>query len=143
MVASAATTVVFYSFVPSWNAAVACFLSGILLDVDHFIDFYLRKKKALPAYEELVRFCMEEKEGRIYLVLHSYELTLLLWVSAFFFPNLVWIGFLFGMTVHLLLDQFFNDIHPLAYFWVYRAHYKFPHKVFFYKDFIKEYKKEL
>jgi len=87
--------------------------------------------------QELEKFCYTPTDGKVYLILHSYELLWALWgVALFVAPHPVWIGILLGMTVHVLLDQLFNRTHIFAYFWFYRAWFGFPHKVFYRDELI-------
>jgi len=138
VIISGITGIAFGYFMQSWLAFVSSFLGGILIDVDHIIDFYIRKKRISLSIKELENFCMKEKEGKMYLIFHSYELILALWLTAYFFPHVIWIGLLFGMSVHLILDQIFNNVYPWAYFGCYRAKHGFVQKVFFNEDFYEE-----
>ncbi|MEA3346558.1 MAG: hypothetical protein U9Q21_00520 [Candidatus Auribacterota bacterium] len=138
-IASGITSLVFMAISRSSMGAFACFISGIFLDLDHLIDYILRKKRICFRLSELENFCTNEKEGKLYLFLHNYELLVVLWVLTFlFFNHPIWVGLLFGMSVHLLLDQIYNQVHPLAYFWFYRAKAGFPQKIFFKEDYIKD-----
>ena len=142
VVASGITSAGFAFITQSLPGAVACFLSGIFIDLDHLLDFYLIKRKMCWSLRELHDFCLNIKTGKIYLVFHSYELMAVLWISAYFYPNSIWIGCLFGMSVHLLLDQVSNPIYPWAYFLLYRMQLGFPKKIFFHEDFIQELKNQ-
>src|SRR3989338_9530959 len=105
----------------SWTAAVFCFLSGVLIDIDHVFDYWAAKRRVFFSYEELVMFCGKEKEGRLYLIFHSYELLAAGWILYLFTqPSVVWLGFLIGVTVHLLCDQYYNDFRSFSYFLTYR-----------------------
>lgn len=131
-------TSVYYGYISRcWLGAAVCFLSGIFIDLDHWLDYCWLKKRICWSFKELEHYCYHsDKEERIYLWFHSYELLLVLWAVTFLvLPDSVWIGFVFGMTVHILLDQIFNGVYPWAYFWFCRAKYGFPHKIFFKKMF--------
>jgi len=134
-------TSAYYAYVSrSWAAAVVCFFSGVLIDLDHWVDYCWTKKKICWSLKELEDYCYHgNKEDKIYLFLHSYELLLVLWAAVFLFLNdPVWIGLVLGMTVHILLDQIFNGVYPWAYFWFYRAKHGFPHKIFFKEIFERD-----
>ena len=136
---SAAFSAGFGAATRSWTAAAACFLSGIFIDIDHVVDFWLARKKVLLSYSELHRFCGKEKLGRLFLWLHSYELLGLLWIGAWISGfNAVLVGIVSGMTVHLLADQFANPVRPLAFFLTYRIRHKFDKKYIFPKDYYDE-----
>ena len=92
------------------------------------------------SFKELKDFCLKDKSGKIFLIFHSYELMAVFWaVILYFHPSVVWFGLAFGMSVHLLLDQIFNPIYPLAYFLVYRMKLGFPKAIFFNEGLVKEF----
>ena len=138
IVASSVTAAWFGVTTQSPVGTIACFLSGIFIDLDHVLDFYIFKKNLPRSYKELKDFCLDPS-GKIYLFLHSYELMAFLWVVVFCFkPSVLFVGLLFGMSVHLLLDQLTNAIYPLAYFIFYRLKLGFPKVIFFRDQPVKE-----
>ena len=128
-------------FLKSWQAAAACLVGGILIDLDHLLDYCLHKKKMCWRYKDLYDYCIEEKQGRHYEIFHSYELLLILWLLILYtWFNEIFFGFVFGMTVHILFDQLVNDVYPLAYFLICRMKYGFPKKIFHLDDFLRDFK---
>ena len=112
-------------FLKSYPAALACFLSGVFIDIDHYLDYFLARKK-FTTYKELNEFCDHDTNWKLYLFFHSYELILLFWWAIFYWNlNLFWGGIAIGMTTHMICDQFANPIKPLAYLFIYRWKYKF------------------
>lgn len=100
--------------------ALASFAAGVLVDLDHFIDYYSDRGftiKIKDMYDSFVRM----EIGKLYLVLHSYELVIALWISAcaLSFPG-IWVAVAIGMTQHIILDQMTNPLTPLSYFITYR-----------------------
>ena len=130
-IASGITSAVFYAYSHSLPASLSCFLSGILIDVDHILDLCIYKRKLNFTIRDLFNFCEREKGGKLYLIFHSYELLAFLWVSiiAFHGPT-VWLGLAIGVSVHIFLDQVANPVRPWVYFLGYRL------KVGFVKEFI-------
>ena len=115
-----------YLYLRSWPAALGCFLSGILIDVDHHLDCYLSTKKFPLRYKDLAHFCATNVTGGLYLAFHSYELLLAFWGVIYFFQlDILWLGMAMGLTVHLLCDQFTNPLKPLSYFLLYRVKHGF------------------
>lgn len=118
---SLATSVLIYAWFRSLLAAVICFLSGILLDLDHILEYLTLKERKLSLkifyYSDLAK----EKE-RLYLIFHSFELILFLWWTIHKFSlNLFWIAFAIGISTHLILDLIRNPVKsPLTYFLFYR-----------------------
>ena len=110
---SAGVSLGFQAAMHSWPATLGCFLSGILIDVDHYLDFYLLRGKFPFRYKDLVDFCAFDKGKKLYLFLHAYEFLLILWFSILYFHlGKIWLGVALGLTVHLGIDQFTN---PGAY----------------------------
>ncbi len=81
---------------------------GFLIDVDHAVDYVLfeRQRDLRPA--SFLKYYVEGKAQRVVLILHSYELLVLLaalaWVTRI---DLIW-GWVLGMLLHLPLDIIFN-----------------------------------
>lgn len=109
----------------SMSNAVASFLAGILIDADHFLDYFLNygfSCNLRNIYEVLDKM----KINRIYLILHSYELLIIFWASIFLIPlNSLYLAMAIGFTQHIFLDQIFNPVMPRAYFLSYRIINKF------------------
>lgn len=112
-------------FLRSAPAAAASFFSGILIDVDHFIDFYANHRFTL-SLKEIYRACSDTDFKKLYLLCHSYEIVLVLWVLiALFSLGAIWKGIAIGLTQHLLLDQVTNPMTVPGYFLIYRIVNKF------------------
>ncbi len=140
-VASAITTAGFFYVTQSVGGSLMCFLSGIFIDIDHHFDLWIYKKKILLHPRDLWHFCENEKNGRLHLIFHSYELFAVFWLCLFLFkPSLIWWGMAVGATVHMILDQIFNPLRPGVYFLWYRIKNKFAKEAFFYP---KHYEKML
>ncbi len=126
VVLSSVTTVGVAYWSKSWAASWACFLGGIFIDLDHCLDFYLAKRRNPFKYRELSNFSLREKDGKLYLIFHSYELLTACWLWTWYGnPPMVWLGFLIGGTIHVIADQVTNPLKPLAYFFVYRLKQRF------------------
>ena len=85
--------------------ALAPLVSGVLVDVDHLID-YARTAAGGKA-----------DGGQIVLALHGWEqLTLLAWAEARLLGRRTGFGLTLGLLAHLLTDQLTNRVqHPLTY----------------------------
>ena len=116
----------------SWGAALACFAGGILIDLDHHLDYFFNRKKIPFSYSELHDYYRNDRAGKIYIIFHSYELMAVFWLGIYFFDlNTIWIGTALGVTAHLICDQLTNPLKPTAYFWAYRQHFGFQRKHLF------------
>jgi len=111
---SGGVTLVFALWMKSTGALAACFLSGIFIDLDHHFDYLLEKKEIPFSYKKLLDFCHNDKNSKLRVFLHSYELLILLWVSIYYFSlGPIWLGVAVGLTTHILCDEFANPLKPL------------------------------
>ena len=123
IITSAALAGALYTHSHSVPESATCFLSGVLIDLDHIIDFFLfsGEKFSLPAF---FSWCNDARWKKISLLLHSYELWGLLCLAAFYFDSAVLRGVLWGAGLHLGLDQIANSkkypLSPWFYFLWYR-----------------------
>ena len=94
---------------------------GTLIDVDHHLEYVLRKRKKVKLKEFLYPDLMKFFDDRVILPFHSYELVVITGLSF---------GWLFGADYgaviaigtlqHLLLDQWRNPVRPLTYIFLWR-----------------------
>jgi hypothetical protein len=96
---------------------------GILIDIDHFIDYFLYAGLKF----NLKKFALIDflKSGRIYIFFHSWELIVLIYLGGFL---LGWgkysLALSLGMLGHLLVDSIFQKAF-LPYSLIYRIQHKF------------------
>jgi hypothetical protein len=110
-----------------WSGSVKsvffCVASGIFIDLDHLVDYFVYFKLRFKLSEFL---CSRQVEsGHAYLILHSWELLLFLCPLAAN-PDLTLPVFaiLLGFIGHLFADQFRRSV-PFAYFLSYRIYARF------------------
>jgi len=115
----------------SSTAALACFLTGVFLDIDHLVDYVINYGWRIRVKHVFHAFEYEAFEN-IIIFLHSWEFIFiylaLLWLVDW---KPVAIGAVIGIIVHLLLDHFFNNHSKLAYFLSYRLFHRFSGKHFY------------
>jgi hypothetical protein len=82
--------------------------TGVFTDTDHLLDFVEPREGSRPKY--MIR------------PFHAWEFSIVgvgillaIWYNPLFLAAVV------GYTSHLLLDQYSNPVHPMAYFILYRA----------------------
>lgn len=81
---------------------------GVLIDVDHVLDYVLFERRRELRPGAFLRHYAEHRHQRVVLLLHSYELMAAL-TSLAWLTDRVWLwGYLLGMALHLPLDIFFN-----------------------------------
>ena len=104
----------------SLGCAVISFIAGVAIDADHFIDYYLNHPFTLNLNRIYDAF---EKPDltKIYILLHSYEILIALWLSVCLFSmSASWIALAIGLTQHMIFDIFTNPIRVRGYFFTYR-----------------------
>ena len=99
---SVAMAVYFYWLTGGWSWPVLAIIGGVLIDMDHFVDYFLH----FGLNFNILGFFTHRHlaSGKIYVLLHSWELVIALWLGSLAF---LWITPLAaGMTAHLLIDTF-------------------------------------
>ncbi len=112
------------------------FFSGVLIDLDHCLDFILNHH--ISRYRDFFAIMLQTDLKKLYVVLHSIELTVILWLCAFMFK---WgkypVSFIIGFTQHLALDIVFNPMRPGGYFLTYRMFRGFSAEKLLREDYFK------
>ncbi len=117
---SAALSSVFYLMTGSVEGSVASFVGGFLIDTDHFLDFWLYKKRITYTNEFFGKYY--EKFGKVFIPLHSVELLWLAYLAQVLTGSVILLGLCAGMAVHLIMDIIGNkNVSPFTYFLFYRA----------------------
>ncbi|MDB4349526.1 hypothetical protein OAA99_01070 [Omnitrophica bacterium] len=104
LIVGAAVTVYFKSLA----CGAASFLTGVFLDIDHILDYFWNCGVRFNI-REFYDYCINVRYKRISLILHSYELLIVLWVLiiALGLGN-IWKAIAIGATQHLVLDHMRN-----------------------------------
>ncbi len=112
--------------------AISAFISGVLIDLDHVVDylFFANDKFTVRNF-----FTWYHKNlwDRFAVVLHSWELMFLLTVLSCLFQHPVIIGIASGACLHMLMDQIANSrtvpLHRFFYFFAFRMSKGFQRKL--------------
>ncbi len=129
-VVSLAVSGLVWLWLSSAAAALACFLAGVFVDLDHLVDYCL-KYGARIRPRHLFHVFETEVADNVFVFLHAWEwiplALVIMWLVDDWPP--VAIGLLIGFSVHLVFDQLVNRHHPWAYFITFRAAHRFsgPH----------------
>jgi membrane-bound metal-dependent hydrolase YbcI (DUF457 family) len=126
IITSAGIGIASYARYRSRPAAVASFLAGFLIDLDHIVD-YVRAHGWTLNWSRFNEACHEKYSGKLYLPLHSFELLILFFI-LFRGPKRqpFRMGITLSVLVHLLLDQRCNPSRRWqTYFLADRIHKKF------------------
>ena len=126
-------------WIHSPEAGFACFLGGVLIDLDHPIDYYIGRKKIPSTIAEIMDFYHPRQKGKLHILFHSYELFVMLWVATYFLKlGGIWLGLLSGATLHLICDQIYNPLKPLGYFFTFRLVSGFEKRKLYRDDFYEK-----
>lgn len=110
----------------SWVAGISCCLIGVLVDLDHYLDFWLNRGFSLNL-KNLLDFCYHGTSTKFYDVLHGYEyIPFYAWIAALPGCREMGLGLVVGYTLHLLGDQFYNShLNRWTYFLTFRIFHRF------------------
>lgn len=105
--------------------AAAFMVGGVLIDLDHLVDYW-RETGVNADWREFLGYFDARKPLHSFLPLHGWEwvlsfLALALSVGA---PAWAW-GLAGGVFCHLVLDHRYNRLHPWAYFFSFRWSVRF------------------
>lgn len=111
----------------SLMAAFGAMVGAVLIDCDHVLDYMIHNGK-WDGFDHFVLACREGRTGRRYLLLHSIELLLFLWILVGTGVAATWgVGLAIGMSGHVLLDWVSNRhiVQPSFYWLWFRAARRF------------------
>jgi hypothetical protein len=108
LVTTVAACVAAATLTESLPLTAAIFAGGFLIDVDHAVDYVLFEKQRDLRPGAFLRYYLSGRVQRAVLMLHSYELFLLIGLAAWWADSLVLQGYLMGALLHLALDLIFN-----------------------------------
>ena len=99
---------VLWAVTKSPYSMVAASLTGVLIDLDHLVEYY--------------RWFIKEDNTKLWFFLHSYELLVPLFLGSYFSGwDPVVMGVSFAFLGHLLTGQLANPVGPFTYFFTYRV----------------------
>jgi len=124
---SLALSLIFYLITHSLFGSIACLLTGIFIDLDHFLDFwFIGERKISLNIKKFFEYFYNHKYKKAVILFHSIELIpIIILLGNFLFSKIVTYGILFGFISHILTDYVGNGVKPLTYFFIYRLYKKF------------------
>jgi hypothetical protein len=92
----------------SWGLAIASFISGVFIDLDHVIDYIFEHGLHLDT-KKFFHFFYGEQYKKLTLILHGWEWPVLLVIASWLTDWNPWIiGLTVGWGQHMLFDRFYN-----------------------------------
>jgi hypothetical protein len=115
----------------SWQMAAASMVTGVLIDIDHSVEYLVEHGFSLDI-RRFFRLVFEAQYRRVFYVLHAWEWLFLavpaVWAAR---GSAVAVGLLIGYLLHLSLDQLSNRGTPFTYFLIWRWRQGFDHALCF------------
>ena len=142
VIASVVVSALVWWWLRSSAAALACFLTGVFIDLDHIVDFLYNSRRHFRFHRFFAAFEFEVLEN-IFVFLHSWEFALVWLALLLCVPDVrqpVALGLFIGFVTHLALDNLFNRHSRWAYFLLYRLRHGFAGKYYY---GAREYRKRL
>ncbi|MFA5117706.1 MAG: hypothetical protein WC695_02515 [Candidatus Omnitrophota bacterium] len=102
------------------------FSSGVLVDLDHVVDSFIYDKKRFDIKGFFC--CAYLRSGKTYIVLHSWELVIGIFIIGVVFSSAGAIIFSAGFAVHLFIDNLQRK-NRFFYFLLYRVTRNFDARV--------------
>ena len=106
----------------SISAVIFCFIGGVLIDLDHFIEYIIHRglKTLNPRqiYQGCASLIKRSKNDikKVHFIFHAAELALLLWAAFLFTKKIYFLSAACGYSVHLAMDMRAGTLRPDAYF---------------------------
>jgi len=125
IVTSAALSGLLYAMLKSWPMSIACLISGILVDLDHVLD-YIVEFGPKPDLKNFLSSFPEGRYHRIFILLHAWEWVVIGTVAVWLTGWQPWaVGALAGYVLHMVFDQFVNHPDSWGYFLLWRSRHTF------------------
>jgi len=99
----------------SWGGLIGIFIGGILIDIDHFIEFWHDQGSTINL-KAFIQFGNSGLSTRLFILFHSFELIPLLLIGFILTNNQLFIGITLGLILHLFLD-YANLVSRFGYRW--------------------------
>lgn len=123
-----------YAIFESWELSISSLIAGILIDIDHTIDYCIECGLRFDRNEFLSYF-YNEKHQKITLFLHGWEWLFCLGVATVFAEFNPWVtGMLIGYAHHMVFDYFYSRTSILTYSLVWRWRKNFNSQTLFPRD---------
>ena len=111
----------------SWQMAAASMVTGVLVDIDHVVEYLVEYGFSLDI-RRFFRPVFGARYRRVFYLLHAWEWLLLaipaVWATGF----AAWaVGLLIGYLHHLMMDHLGNRGTPYSYFLTWRWRQGFDH----------------
>ena len=130
LVVTTAACAAIHALAGSWTLTAAVGVGGVLIDMDHAIDYVLFERGRRLTPGAFLRHYAEGRARRVVLALHSYELFAILLALGWWTGSVPLLGYLVGALIHLALDVAWNGrLTPHSIVAFYSLGYRAAHRV--------------
>lgn len=122
VIATLTVSSIIYFVFNSFSAFISSLIGGILIDIDHLLDYYLHRGFDLRV-KNFFNWCYRNQWETLIIFFHSIELIFIIWlVISVFNLGIFWIGLAIGLSQHIVLDILGNSdmLNLFSYFFIYR-----------------------
>jgi len=119
----------------NYYAILVALISGFFVDCDHLIDYFVYTKFKKIDLREFFSGKFFDYSGKVYVLFHGYEFSVLFVLLAILYPALSWFFYSLALShlLHLIYDMASNKPKWPTYFIIYRAINNFDHDKFDFK----------
>ncbi len=125
---------ILFAVFKSWELSITSFIAGILIDIDHVIDYFI-EHGLRSNLKEFLPYFYKEKHRKITLLFHGWEWLFCLGAAAIlteFNPYVT--GVLIGYGHHIAFDYFYNKTSVWTYSLIWRWKKNFDSQTIFPRD---------
>lgn len=118
--------IIIFHFSKSFAAGLLALLSGVFIDLDHLVDFWVSAPKnpfSIKQFYHMDKYLESKGDYYTFIFLHSWELMIVLTIIAVTYSNIYLTALTLSILLHFLLDTFNLEKtdHPLMYSFIFRA----------------------
>jgi len=130
IISSAILGIVIYFFTGSIIAGIIALLTGVFIDLDHLIDFWISAPKnpfSVKEFYHMDKYLKSKGDYYTIIFLHAFEWLIILAVLVVIYQNIYLVAIVLSILLHLTLDNFNlkKQDHPLSYSIIFRVLKKF------------------
>ena len=117
---SLGTSAIGYACTNSIAFSLGMLVTGIFMDIDHFLDYCVAVEKIRFDIKDLFQQCYEFKIKKSYLLFHSVELIPIMLLIYLLSGNILLLGVIISFILHLFLDMLSNHVYLFGYSFIHR-----------------------
>ena len=135
---------VLWVFTKSIYAGILCFLSGVLVDFDHIVEYVVHHGLKTITIKRVYQASVQTGEDKgklkfkkLYLIFHAHEIAIFFIIAAVVTRNMYLSAIAIGYSVHLIMDCVANPLSIRSNSIIWRAANKFDTKIMRKKEKIR------